>query len=120
MNTLQYSILYAMIRPEINEQVSVGIVFCQNGEMEVKYSNAKLNAVKTMIPPIQYSYLSRTIKTMAENTSFDSLAIFDYLNRYSNNILAVSAVQTVRMDSPRLSKDKLYQMYVHRSLPSSG
>ena len=113
MNTLEYSIVYATIRPEIRERVSIGIIFCQGGKIEVKYSTAKLGAVKGLVPKTDYDYLRRTIISMATKNTLSSVASIDYLNRYSNNILTVSEIRKVKMDSPSLSKGKLYRMYVY-------
>ena len=84
MNTLEYSIVYASIRPEIKERVSVGIIFCQEGVI------------------------------LSRKSALESVANIDYLNRYSNNILTVSEIKKVRMDTENLSKDGLYKMYVYR------
>ena len=119
MNTLDYSILYAMIRPEISERVSVGIIFCQNGQIEVRYSTAKLNAVKSLLPQGDFNYLRRTVLSMATKNTIGSMASIDYLNRYSNNILAVSSIRQVKMDSPHISREKLYKMYVYDRQPSA-
>ena len=116
MNKLEYSIIYAVIRPETGERLSVGIVFSQNNEIEVRYSDVKLDAIKRLIPVTDYAYLRTTLRSMAGNKSLESMAIFDYLNRYSNNVLTVSRVQTVKMDSSKISKEKLYQMYVYKNV----
>ena len=113
MNILEYSIVYAMIRPEINERVSVGIIFNQDGKIDVKYSTVKLNAVKSLVPAVDYNYLRRTLISMATKNTVLSVANIEYLNRYSNNILAVSEIRKVRIVSPRLSQGKLYRMYVY-------
>lgn len=113
METLDYSIVYAVIRPEIREQVSVGIIFCQEGKIEVRYSNAKLGVVKNLIPASDYAFLRRSLVSLAMNKKLESVSSIDYLNRYSNNILTVSEIRRVKIDSSRLSKGKLYEMYVH-------
>ena len=113
MNSLEFSIVYAMIRPEIDERVSVGIIFCQDDKIEVKYSNAKLDAVKNLVPASSFIYLKRALKTMATKNALDSVSRIDYLSRYSNNILTVSNIKKVRIDTPNLSKKKLYKMYVY-------
>ena len=113
MNTLEYSIVYASIRPEIKERISVGIIFCQGGIIEVKYSTAKLNAVKSLVSKVEYDYLRKVLKSMSKKKVLDSVASIDYLNRYSNNILTVSEIRKVNMDTPNLSKEGLYKMYVY-------
>lgn len=114
MNTLEYSIVYATIRPEIRERVSIGIIFCQNGTIEVKYSNAKLNVVKQLVSEEEYNYLRRTMFSMSTQNTLSSVSVIDYLNRYSNNVLAISDIRKIKMDSPRLSKNRLYEMYVYK------
>lgn len=113
MKTLQYSIVYASIRPEIKERVSVGIIFCQEGVIEVRYSTAKLNIVKQLLPKMDYDFLRRSMVFLSKKSTLDSIASIDYLNRYSNNILTVSEIRKVKMDTESLSKDGLYKMYVY-------
>ena len=114
MNTLEYSIVYAMIRPEISERVSVGIIFCQGGQLEMKYSTAKLSVVKKLLSEAEYNYLRRALTSMSAKNALESVSSIDYLSRYSNNILTVSGLRKVKLDSPRISRDRLYQMYVYK------
>ena len=113
MNTIEYSIVYAMIRPEISERVSVGIIFRDGGGMELKYSNAKLGVVKQLLTEVEYNYLRRTLMSLSMNKTLDAVSSIDYLNRYSNNIMTVSSIYKVKADSPRISKERLYKMYVY-------
>ena len=114
MNALEYSIVYAMIRPEISERVSVGIIFCQGGQLEMKYSNAKLEVVKKLLSETEYNYLRRALTTLSSRNALESVPSIDYLKRYSNNILTVSGLRKVKVDSPLISKDRLYKMYVYK------
>lgn len=113
MNTLEYSIIYASIRPEIKERLSIGIIFCEEGIVEVRYSTAKLNAVRQLVSDVDYNYLRRTLSSMSTKKNLNSVAGVDYLSRYSNNVLTVSQMRKVKMDSSSLSKSKLYRMYVY-------
>lgn len=118
MCTLEYSIIFASIRPEIKERVSIGIIFCQGGIIELKYSTAKLNAVRNLVPRDDYNYLRRTLSSMSTKKTLDSVASIDYLSRYSNNILTVSQIRKVKMEAATsLSKGKLYRMYVYKGQP---
>lgn len=114
MNTLEYSIVYAMIRPEIAERISVGIIFYEAGEVSVKYSNAKLDVVKRLLTEAEYGYLRSALTSLSTNKALESISMIDYLNRYSNNIMTVSGIRKVKMDSSRISKDKLYRLYVYK------
>lgn len=114
MEELQYSIIYALIRPEIGERVSVGIIFCQEEKMEMRYSNAKLRAVKGLLSSVEYCALRKMLVSCSASKALTSVSQIDYLSRYSNNLLSVSERHTVRM-SGSLSKDKLYKLYVYDS-----
>ena len=113
MNSLEYSIVYASIRPEIRERISVGIIFYQDGVFEVKYSNAKPGVVKQLFTEAEYNYLRRTLVSLSTNKAIDAISSIDYLNRYSNNLMTVSELFKVKADSPHISKDRLYKMYVY-------
>ena len=102
------------IRPEISEQVSVGIIFSQNGRIDFRYSNVKLKAVRLLVSEEKYNYLRRMLVSWSSRNPFDSVAIIDYLNRYSNNILTVSEIRKVKMGTDRLTMEGLYKMYVYR------
>ena len=39
MSDLKYSIIYAEIRPEISEQVSVGLIIVDDEQIDMHYSN---------------------------------------------------------------------------------
>lgn len=45
MNNLRYSIIYAVIRPEIAECISVGLIFVDGNKIDVRYSQQKLDAL---------------------------------------------------------------------------
>ncbi len=116
MNTIEYSVVYAMIRPEISEQISVGIIIFQEGELEVRYSNAKLSVAKSLLSKAEYSFLRRTLTSMSSNKSLESISNVEYLNRYSNNLLTVSGIRKVKVDSPKISKERLYKLYVYNGV----
>lgn len=113
MEFIEYSVLFAEIRPEITERISVGIIILQGGELEVRYSNAKLNVAKSLLSKAEYSFLRRTLTSMSSNKALESVSSIEYLNRYSNNLLTVSGIRKVKADSPKISKDRLYKLYVY-------
>lgn len=51
-NYLRYSIIYVVIRPEIAERISVGLIFVDGDKVDIRYSQkkirclAKLNSTK--------------------------------------------------------------------------
>ena len=42
-NNIQYSIIYADIRPEINERLSLGVLTIEQNKVRVYYSQKKLD-----------------------------------------------------------------------------
>lgn len=62
---------------------------------------------------MDYDFLRRSMVFLSKKSTLDSIASIDYLNRYSNNILTVSEIRKVKMDTESLSKDGLYKMYVY-------
>ena len=47
-NNLQYSIIYADIRPEIKERLSLGVLTIEQNKVKVYYSQKKLGIVKLL------------------------------------------------------------------------
>ncbi len=47
---MKYSIIYAVIRPEISERVSLGLIFVDGDKVDVRYSQQKLEAVRSLSP----------------------------------------------------------------------
>ena len=45
---MKYSIIYGVIRPEIAEQLSVGIIIVDGDEISVRYSTKKMNVMKAL------------------------------------------------------------------------
>ena len=48
---MKYSIIYAVIRPEISERVSLGLIFVDGDKVDVRYSQQKLEAVRGLFSP---------------------------------------------------------------------
>lgn len=112
-NKLQYSIVYAVIRPEIAEQLSVGII-CKDGDKAVfKYSRKKMELLKSIYTPKEYEFYSKVIYSMGR-IPLESAEQIGYLTRYSNNMLAVSNWKIVDAPSSPQAVDQLYQKYVYQ------
>ena len=54
MNNLRYSIVYAVIRPEIIERISVGLITIDNNNIHYRYSDAKLKALEQYKNELEY------------------------------------------------------------------
>lgn len=115
-SSTRYSIVYAVIRPEINEQLSVGIIL-QNEEMTMfRYSENKLHALRVLYTPKEYMFFEGLIKTLHEEPSITTPQGIAYLNRYSNNMLSISTPETIDIPLTADSSEWIFTQYIDRSL----
>ena len=112
-NKIRYSIIYAVIRPEITERLSVGIITVDGDKLSVQYSRKKLNVLKQLYTPKEYEAISRIIRNDLQN--IDSVDALLYLTRYSNNLIAVSPLQTIDIAPSEQNKERLFSSYVYES-----
>lgn len=110
---MKYSIIYAVIRPEISERVSLGLIFVDGDKVDVRYSQQKLEAVRGLFSPKQYEFLSRVISSMPTDGSINSVEAINYLTRYSNNLIAVSPLQSIDIAATEQCKASLFSNYIH-------
>lgn len=110
---MKYSIIYAVIRPEISERVSLGLIFVDGDKVDVRYSQQKLDAVRGLFPTKEYEFLSRVVSSMPTDGSINSIEAINYLARYSNNLIAVSPLQSIDVDSTEQSKNNLFRNYIY-------
>ncbi len=112
---MKYSIIYAVIRPEISERVSLGLIFVDGDKVDVRYSQQKLDAVRGLFPPKEYEFLTQVVSSMPTDSSINSIEAINYLTRYSNNLIALSPLQNVDIAATEQSKDSLFCSYVYES-----
>ena len=113
MNSLRYSIIYAVIRPEISEQLSIGLIIVDNQGIEVRYSQKKLSLLQGVFSEKEYRCVSKVINSLQRNQSVNSVEAVNYLTRYSNNLIAVSPLQTIDIEPSEQSKNWLFRNYVY-------
>lgn len=113
MNKLRYSIIYAVIRPDISEQISVGLIFVDGGKIDIRYSNEKLKALHGLFSEKDSYFISRVVRSMRLKQSEYTVDMIDYLTRYSNNMISLSPLQSIDIKPTKLNKDKLYRNYVY-------
>jgi len=107
--SLKYSIIYGVINPETSEQISLGIVIIDDKGIVVRYSEKKMSALKLLCSEAEYEFASRVVRSM----SFPSVANVEYMTRYSNNLIALSPIQTVDLEPNEKNKKWLYRNYVY-------
>lgn len=113
MNKLRYSIIYAVIRPEISEQISVGLIFIEGDKVDMRYSSEKLKALQSLFPEESYTFISQVVRSMKLNLSQYTVETIDYLTRYSNNMISLSPLQSIDVIPSEQNKTKLYRNYVY-------
>lgn len=113
MNKLRYSIIYAVIRPEITEQISVGLIFVDGDKVELRYSNEKLKALQGLFPAESCTFISQVVRSMKHKQSQYTIDTIDYLTRYSNNLISMSPLQSIDVIPNEQNKVKLYRNYVY-------
>lgn len=109
VNPLKYSIIYGVINPETSEQISLGIVIIDGTDITVRYSEKKMSTLKVLCGEEEYKFASRVVRSM----NFPSIANVEYMTRYSNNLIAMSPIQTVDLEPNEKNKKWLYRNYVY-------
>ena len=113
MNNFKYSIIYAVLRPEISEQVSVGLITVVGEKVNIRFSSQKLKALENLFPQKEYQFVSRVVSQMKRKNKVNSVDTINYLSRYSNNLIAFSPLQIIDVEPTEKSQNKLFQSYVY-------
>lgn len=113
MSNLKYSIIYAVIRPEISEQVSVGLVIVDGEQVEVRYSRQKLNALQGLFLKKEYQSLYRVVSQLKRQKRVNTIEDVSYLTRYSNNLISFSPLKSIEVAPTEQSKEWLFKNYVY-------
>jgi len=116
MNKLRYSIIYAVRRPEISEQISVGLIFVDGDKVDMRYSNEKLKALHGLFPAESCAFISQVVRSMRLKQSQYTVDTIDYLTRYSNNLISLSPLQSIDVTPSEQNKVKLYRNYVYERM----
>lgn len=127
-----FSILSASIRPEIQEQVTIGLLLVGSDSIHFRYSKNKLSVVRELLSPVANKYLKETLKQIsfaadkenerqkgiyagveAINKSF-SLSYLEYLSRYSNNLVTFSSPKVIELHSSEDLFVTLFKKYIDK------
>ena len=81
MNNLMYSIIYAVIRPEIAERISVGLIFVEGGKVDIRYSQQKLDALRNLFSQKEYEFVSQVVSSIHTNEKIKTVNEINYLSR---------------------------------------
>ena len=97
MEKLRYSITYAVIRPEITERVSIGLITAGGGKVDVKYSRKKLDALRHLFPQSKYQYLRKVVMSLSKNQAIGNLTKqtdTTYLSDHRHALLCIGSADS--------------------------
>lgn len=129
-----YSILQALIHPQTDEYLSVGLILCgDEGQVHFELSNEKLKAAKDILPSGSGKLLQTTVRNIYDSirapadqsgqvslglgSRFSTPEYLQYLSQYSHNLLRFTA--PVRIDMPATQDTflALFKRYIFDANP---
>lgn len=113
MNNLKYSIIYGVIRSEIAERLSLGLIFVNGDKINIRYSQKKLNALQYLLSSHEYRFIVKVLRALSKNNNISSAETINYLTRYSNNLIAISQLQSIDLKPSSKNEDWLFRNYVY-------
>ena len=109
----QYSIIYGVIRPEIAERLSLGLIIVDNNDISVKYSVKKLDVFDKLVSREESLFVGKVLRNLKQNKIRNSADVISYISRYSNNLINVSPLESVDLSPTKTNTDWLYKSYVY-------
>ncbi len=98
MSNFKYSIIFGLIRPEISEQISLGIIYVDGDDISVRYSYEKLQMMKSFVGERSYEALETILRAMTTDHPIRSAGEISYLSRYSNNLIGFSELKDIKLE----------------------
>ena len=112
MKSIEFSIIYAVLRQETSEKISVGMIIVDESGIDIIYSDDKLKALKYLFPQSDSDFINRAIRALPLNNSISTKKDIEYMSRYSNNLLTVSPLETIDLEPTESNKKWLFDNYV--------
>jgi hypothetical protein len=132
--TTQYSILSVLIRPEIQEKISIGLLLFNNHEVYFSYSKNKLKISKELLSGSSYKILWEILESIEKKIETDnsktsnrkepkifknsisdnafSTSYISYLSRYSNNIISFTSPKEIYLEANKQNFSILFKKYI--------
>jgi hypothetical protein len=136
----QYSILSVLIRPEIQEKISIGLLLFDANEVYFSFSRNKLHVAKDLLSPASYKILKDIIENIERKIDSDKLTHSDlkrfnifknrvdenifspsfisYLSRYSNNVISYSSPKEIYLEINDQNFSTLFRKYIDEIIES--
>jgi hypothetical protein len=123
-----YSILYTPIRPIVDEKVSMALLLVGEDHIYFDYSERKLEFAKDLMPKQAYSLLKSNLKNLKTyindlnsnkikgdiDKPFINFTYFNYLNKYSNNLLTFSKPKQIEKEINTENFLKLFEKLIFK------
>ena len=103
----------------ISESSKLFETFLQE-KQDIRYSLQKLNALQALFTEKEYKFVARVVSSMKRNRTVNTPDAINYMSRYSNNLIALSPLQTIDIEPTASSKDKLFKNYVYDGTKKSA
>ena len=133
----QYSILFAQIRPEIQERISIGFLLIGKGKVFFNFSKNKLDSAKGLMNESVFRMLKDSLRniektaidenkkagvtgnqmpisSMFVNNTFTEEYLF-YLSKYNNNILSFSKPKSIEVVANDETFSILFRKFIDES-----
>lgn len=127
-----YTILYANIRPSVDERVSIGLLLRNEQQYFFEYSTDKLDVIRGLFTAEAFGLLRTYLKNLKSYLSLphpETIGISDlpmdtrkkdfleasyveYLSRYSNNLITFDAPKIIDIPFQQETFDRLFVKYV--------
>lgn len=129
----QYSILSVLIRPEIQEKISIGFLLMNDDKLFFDYSKRKLGIAKNLLSDNAFKSLKDALNNIQSSAnkqySKDGLVklnskspnsfnkpYIEYLSRYNNNILSFTSPKEIELEVSETIFSKLYERFVDNTI----
>ncbi len=125
-----FSILSVSIRPDIQEQITIGLLLVGNDSVHFRFSRNKLAIARKLLSQQANKYLKDTLRQISvavlkENEKLEglysgqetisksySVGYLEYLSRYSNNLVTFSSPKIIELESSDDLFGTLFKKYI--------
>lgn len=130
----QYSILSVLIRPEIQEKISIGLLLFDTDEVYFSFSKNKLQISRELLSGSSYKILKEILENIERKVETDNLKQSDkkkfkiyknrvsdntfstsyisYLSKYSNNVISFTNPKEIYLEINNQNFSSLFRKYV--------
>ena len=130
----QYSILSVLIRPEIQEKISIGLLLFDTNDVYFSFSKNKLQVSKELLSNSSYKILREILESIERKVETDNLKLSDkkkfkiyknritdntfstsyisYLSKYSNNVISFTNPKEIYLEINSQNFSSLFRKYI--------